>query len=76
MFPVIRRGDYVKNNAKIRLKLGMTALRIENVQEPGVLEQHDANALRGRCLTQNPPIRHGSSAVRNADVPARNQGRS
>jgi hypothetical protein len=38
-FSVVWRADRVQQGMQMRLELGVTAVRIENVLEPGVLEE-------------------------------------
>src|SRR5262249_6875435 len=69
-FSMIGLTDRIQDGREILRELGMPLVPVDDVPEPRVLEQHDANALRGGLLGKDRTLAHGRSATCGATVPA------
>lgn len=56
-FAVIGQLQDLQNGRQMRLQLGVTARRIQDVQQPGVLKQDDASAVRRLRLAEDRSFR-------------------
>lgn len=56
-FAMIRQLQHLQDGRQMWLQLGMAARRIQDVQEPGVLKQDDASAVRRPRLAQDRSFR-------------------
>jgi hypothetical protein len=75
-FAMVRRGNGVKDSWQVVLKLPVATARVENVQDPGVLEEDDPNTLGRSRLGEDRPVPHALAPARRAGPAASGPARS